>query len=110
MRFQAGPHRLCRGPVDGERTDRIGACRDQTIYRPRPLGRDQPFAQIAQDALGDPAELSLRAALDYIAGRSCTPIGTSASAARSTQLFAPANRPLTVPHPNAAQRDQPGLF
>jgi carboxyl-terminal processing protease len=61
-------------------------------------------------ALGDPAELSLRAALDYIAGRSCTPIGTSASASRSTQLFAPANRPLTVPHPNAAQRDQPGLF
>ncbi|MBB3693916.1 S41 family peptidase [Sphingomonas sp. BK580] len=61
-------------------------------------------------ALGDPAETSLRTALDYIAGRSCTPIGTSASVGRSTQLFAPANRPLTVAHPNAAQRDQPGLF
>jgi carboxyl-terminal processing protease len=61
-------------------------------------------------ALGDPTESSLRTALDYIAGRSCTSIGASASIARSTSLFAPAHRTLTVPHPNAAQRDQPGLF
>ncbi|MBY9063177.1 peptidase S41 [Sphingomonas yunnanensis] len=61
-------------------------------------------------ALGDPAENALAIALDYIAGRSCTPIGASASLSRSTKLFSPANRALTVPHPNAAQRDQPGLF
>ncbi|MBW6528075.1 peptidase S41 [Sphingomonas sp. RHCKR7] len=61
-------------------------------------------------ALGDPTESALRTALDYIAGRSCTRIGTSAALSRSTRLFAPADRALTVPHPSAAQRDQPGLF
>ncbi|TCP35773.1 S41 family peptidase [Sphingomonas sp. BK235] len=60
-------------------------------------------------ALGDPAETSTRAALDFVAGRSCTPI-TSSAATRSAGLLAPATQPLRASHPNAAQRDQPGLF
>ncbi|MGK6322806.1 S41 family peptidase [Sphingomonas sp. DT-51] len=60
-------------------------------------------------ALGDPVEASTRTALDFIAGRSCTPI-TGSAATRSAGLLTPATRPLTVARRNAAQRDQPGLF
>jgi carboxyl-terminal processing protease len=59
--------------------------------------------------LGDPAEASVRAALDFIAGRPCNRIsggevGTlSARADGKRELLTPAN-------PDAAQREVPGLF
>lgn len=60
-------------------------------------------------AMGDPAEASTAAALDFIAGRSCTPIGaTTAAAARTTGA---GNRTLLSPaRPSAAQREVPGTF
>ncbi|MEG3176974.1 S41 family peptidase [Sphingomonas sp. RB3P16] len=65
--------------------------------------------------LGSPLESSTRAALDFIAGRSCTPIaGTVAasSSARSLRAGAP-SRPLellTPDHPDTVQREVPGAF
>ena len=59
--------------------------------------------------LGDPAESSLRAALDFLAGRACTRIGATASAARAA-AFTPARMLLTPPRPGTAQRETPGLF
>jgi carboxyl-terminal processing protease len=57
--------------------------------------------------LGDPQEASLRQALDYLAGRPCTPIavGQTAQSAegRVRLLEAPADA-------SAAQREVPGLF
>lgn len=59
--------------------------------------------------LGDPQEASLRTALDFVAGRSCTPIALSQSAqstsSRNERRLLPAPRNAT-----AAQRDVPGLF
>jgi carboxyl-terminal processing protease len=60
-------------------------------------------------ALGDPAEASVRAALDFVAGRGCTRIGASAAAARGG-AFAPARTLLTPARPGTAQRETPGLF
>lgn len=62
--------------------------------------------------LGDAREASVRQALDFIAGRSCTRIG----AATATLKTAPAaavkspNLLLTPNRPNTAQREVPGLF
>lgn len=57
--------------------------------------------------LGDPQEASVRRALDFLAGRSCTPVTaggqTSQSLRQGRQLLIPAE-------PNASQRDVPGLF
>lgn len=56
--------------------------------------------------LGDPQEASVRQALDFIEGKSCTPIQTGQAGqalASRRQLLAPAR-------PNAAQREVPGLF
>lgn len=57
--------------------------------------------------LGDPQEASVSVALDFLAGRSCFPIGASGvagqSAAQRYQLLQPRR-------PNAAQRDNPALF
>lgn len=59
--------------------------------------------------LGDPQESSLRTALDFVAGRSCTPIALTQSAqstsSRNERRLFPAPRNAT-----AAQRDVPGLF
>jgi hypothetical protein len=60
--------------------------------------------------LGDASETSVRTALDWLAGRGCTPIGASASAARTTGLFAASQRPLVAVTPTVAQRDTPGLY
>ncbi|MEH3122706.1 MAG: S41 family peptidase [Sphingomonas phyllosphaerae] len=60
--------------------------------------------------LGDANETSVRTALDWIAGRGCTRIGASASAARTTGLFAGSQRPVLATHPTAAQRETPGLY
>jgi C-terminal processing protease CtpA/Prc len=59
-------------------------------------------------AMGDPAEASTRAALDFVAGRSCTPIAADAQKA----LSASEGRLtlLTPTRPNTAQREVPGLF
>lgn len=59
--------------------------------------------------LGDPQEASIARALDFLAGRSCTPITSGISAQR---LGAPVEQRelLTPERPSAAQRDVPGLF
>ncbi len=57
--------------------------------------------------LGDPQEASMRGALDYLAGRTCTPISAVASSARSSS----GTRELLSPErPDAAQREVPGAF
>ena len=56
--------------------------------------------------LGDPAEASIRTALDFLAGRSCTAISADAirpQALRGREL-------LQSRRPTAAQREVPGLF
>ena len=59
--------------------------------------------------LGDAQEASVRTALDFLAGRSCTPItvggqtGQSVRAARGPVMLSPTN-------PTVAQREIPGLF
>jgi hypothetical protein len=57
--------------------------------------------------LGDPGENSVQVALDYLAGRSCTPI----SGAITSQSLRPRHRELLQPRrPNAAQNYSPGVF
>jgi carboxyl-terminal processing protease len=65
--------------------------------------------------LGDPAEDSIARALDFIGGRSCTPIagnaanaGAKASGAATGET--PARRPLVPDRPSLPQRELPGLF
>ena len=59
--------------------------------------------------LGDPLEASLRTALDFVAGRSCTPV-VVAQTAQSTSTRTE-RRVLPVPaDARAAQREVPGLF
>lgn len=58
--------------------------------------------------MGDPQETSTRAALNFLQGRSCTPITASTFSAQSVgdgprKLVQPSN-------PSPAQRDVPGLF
>jgi C-terminal processing protease CtpA/Prc len=57
--------------------------------------------------LGDPQEASVKAALDFLAGRSCAPIG--AAALNQAARDAPRDL-LSADRPNAAQREVPGLF
>ncbi len=68
---------------------------------------------------GDPQEASIAAALDFLAGRACTPIiaSTSGGAEGLTQgqrerigLDLPERQLLQPQQPNAAQRELPGLF
>lgn len=59
--------------------------------------------------LGDPQEASLRTALDFVAGRSCTPIAVGQSA-QSTSTRTD-RRVLPLPETaNTAQREVPGSF
>ncbi len=58
--------------------------------------------------LGDPQETSIRVALDFLAGKSCTPISSGISAKSVSQAGAPA--PLTPERPDALQRQMPGVF
>lgn len=64
--------------------------------------------------LGDPAEGSTRAALDFLAGRGCTRIGATAALggaeARTAGLASRERALLGAARPNAAQREVPGLF
>jgi hypothetical protein len=60
-------------------------------------------------ALGDPQEASIKAALDFLAGRQCTPIGGTAT----TQSFgggAGKRELLTPAQPTALQSELPGAF
>lgn len=58
-------------------------------------------------ALGDPNEPSIRVALDFLAGRSCTPIISNTGAVWQMQ----SERTMMMPStPTAAQAELPGLF
>jgi C-terminal processing protease CtpA/Prc len=58
---------------------------------------------------GDPQEASVRTALDFLAGRQCTPIGSSATTQGLSGTAG--KRELLIPaQPNTAQRDLPGSF
>ena len=59
--------------------------------------------------LGEPGEQSVAVALDFLAGRTCTPIGGGAKGV-SVMTLAPARRLLESPTPSAAQREMPGLY
>lgn len=59
-------------------------------------------------ALGDPAETSLRVALDFLAGRSCTPI--TASGGQSAQSASASARLLDGDMSVTAAREVPGTF
>jgi hypothetical protein len=58
--------------------------------------------------LGDPAEESIRVALDFMAGRSCTAFATGQE--RTTQSAGNRTQLLESDRPTAAQREVPGLF
>ena len=64
--------------------------------------------------LGDPREASVRQALNFLAGQSCTPITAAAVAGLSrapTASATPGRMLLLSPNrPNTAQREVPGLF
>ena len=71
--------------------------------------------------LGDPREASVAAALDFLAGRACTPItgsgagdiaGSGVNAAQRARLGLdlPPRQPLQPHRPTPAQRELPGLF
>ncbi len=65
--------------------------------------------------LGDPQEASIRGALDFLAGRSCTAITLSGPsgniAGQSQRGMIASDRELLVPDaPSPAQREVPGLF
>ena len=59
--------------------------------------------------LGDPQEASLRTALDFVAGRSCTPVVASQSALRTSTRQQRDILPLPT-NPSIAQREVPGSF
>ncbi len=59
--------------------------------------------------LGDPAETSIAVALDFLAGRACTPIAGTPGV-QGTQAVAPARVLLQPDLPTPAQREVPGLF
>lgn len=58
--------------------------------------------------LGDPQEASLRAALDFLEGKSCTRIASSGIGPLGTKETP--RELLTPERPNTAQREVPGLF
>jgi carboxyl-terminal processing protease len=58
-------------------------------------------------ALGDPAEASIRTALDFLGGRSCTPIISSSGTMWQMQQ---SHEMLEAREPSASQIELPGLF
>jgi C-terminal processing protease CtpA/Prc len=58
--------------------------------------------------LGDPQEASTRAALDFLAGRVCTPISASAGGVTAQSLAK--REPLVPERPSVVQRESPGTF
>lgn len=59
--------------------------------------------------LGDASEASISVALDYLAGRQCTPIGAGAKGL-TTKAETAERKLLDALQPSAAQREIPGLF
>ena len=75
-------------------------------------GKMESTCQAADDIsrqLGDPQEASTRQALDFLAGRTCTPIATGA-AAQSLGERARPRELLTPERPSTVQREVPGTF
>jgi C-terminal processing protease CtpA/Prc len=61
--------------------------------------------------LGDPLESSTRAALDFLAGRSCSRITAAGQSAQSARAASSSPRELLAPaRPDTPQREVPGLF
>jgi C-terminal processing protease CtpA/Prc len=58
--------------------------------------------------LGDPEEASVKAALDFLAGRACTPI--TATNGQAPLSLKPERKPVRPVEPNAVQREAPGAF
>jgi carboxyl-terminal processing protease len=58
--------------------------------------------------LGDPNESAVKAALDFLAGRACTPI--TSSGGQAPLSLKPQREPMRPAAPSAAQRETPGLF
>jgi carboxyl-terminal processing protease len=58
--------------------------------------------------LGDAQEASVRTALDFLAGRSCTPISAGGQSSQSVRAAQPTM--LAPDNPTVAQREIPGLF
>lgn len=57
--------------------------------------------------LGDPNEATIKTALDFLAGRTCTPIISSGQRAQAVR---PKNQLISPDEPSAAQHEVPGLF
>lgn len=90
---------------------------NQGFYYNGMAGAMRATCQAADDLtapLGDPAESSVKGALDFIAGRACTPVSTSASptasVSRSRNTQTPERELLAPDAPSPAQREVPGLF
>lgn len=60
--------------------------------------------------LGDPREASTRAALDFLAGRSCTAIASSGQGTLALRTADTARELLVPDRPTTAQREVPGAF
>jgi carboxyl-terminal processing protease len=60
--------------------------------------------------LGDPAEASTRAALDFLAGRACTAISGSGEGGISTMSLSGRRELLQPERPSTPQREVPGLY
>jgi carboxyl-terminal processing protease len=60
--------------------------------------------------LGDPLEASVARAIDFIQGRSCTPITPNAVSAKTGSRATAAPELYTPDAPTTAQREVPGLF
>ena len=58
--------------------------------------------------LGDPQEAAIKAALDFLGGRTCTPIASSGGI--GTQSTGQRREPIRPEQPTAAQREMPGAF
>ena len=60
--------------------------------------------------LGDANETSIKVALDFLAGRSCTAFTSTTPGVQRAQTAQPTNLLLSPQAPTASQRETPGLF
>ena len=72
------------------------------------VGKTCQAADDVNRPLGDAQEASVRTALDFLAGRSCTPISAGGQTSQSARVSQPTL--LSPASPSAAQREVPGLF
>ena len=74
-------------------------------------GKVEASCQAADDILrplGDPSEASVKGALDFLAGRTCTPIPPAG--AQTAQSLSSKREVLQTAQPDTAQREVPGLY